>query len=436
MLRNKRIFLVDGLRTPFLKFNQYGPFSGGDLAVQAGKALLNRNQLLVDKIDEVIIGSVRPEIKENNVARSVAMRLGLNYTLPAWTVQTNCATGVLAVHAGVRALQDADVHIVLVGGTDATSRINFSISKEYFNWLIALKRAHSLRERLRVLSKWRPSYLKLYSELVEGSYDYHTNTGLFALTEILLDEFGISKADLDAIRLRSNQRAAFAQDNGYFCEVTPIFDSKGQVYDKDTAIDREVTLESLQKLQALEGPYAVATIGHMVNLVDGAALILLASEEAVEKYQLKPLCEIVDSTFSAGKTNHLGQALAYSTDKLLKRNGLQLNDIDFWEFYEASAAFPIVARKLLASDEKCQQYLGRKTAWGEIKEEQYNVDGGLQGLGHAFGGTGVRYVLHMAHILRRHNAQYGMVHATSIAGQSGGVLLKNITVANEDARPE
>lgn len=426
MLRNKRIFLVDGLRTPFLTFKQCGPFSGGDLAVQAGKALLNRNQLLVDKIDKVIAGSVRTEIKENNIARSVAMRLGLIETLPAWTVQANCATGILAVHAAAHALQDTDVNIVLVGGVDATSHINFSISKEYMNWLIALKKAHLFRERLRVFAKWRPSYLKLYSDLAEGSYDYHTNTALFALTEILLDEFAITREDLDAARLRSNQRAALAQDKGYFCEVTPIFDNEGQVYDKDTAIDREVTLEKLQKLPALEGPYAIATIGHMVNLTDGAAMVLLASEEAVEKYQLKPLCEIVDTTFSAGKTNNLGQSLAYSTDKLLRRNKLQLKDIDFWEFYEASAAFPLVACKLLASDEKCQQYLGRKTAWGEIKEDQYNVDGGLQGLGHAFGATGVRYVLHMAHILRRHNAQYGMVHATSIAGQSGGVLIKNV----------
>jgi acetyl-CoA C-acetyltransferase len=426
MLRNKRVFLVDGLRTPFLKFPQYGPFSGGDLAVQAGKALLNKNEPLIDKMDEIIIGSVGPVPQENNIARSVAMRLGLDYTLPAWTVQTNCATGVLAIHAGVRTLQDADVNIVLVGGADATSRGNFSISGEYINWLIALSRAHSLQQRLRLLAQWRPRYLKVYSDLVEGSYDHYTGTGLFALTEILLDEFSITKDDLDAIRLRSNQRAALAQDEGYFCEVTPIFDNNGQVYDKDTAIDREVTLESLQKLPALDGPYAIATMGHMVHLVDGAAMVILASEKAVEKYQLNPLCEIVDSAFTAASTTHLGQSLAYSTDKLLNRNALQLRDIDFWEFYEASASFPIVARRLLASDEKCQQYLGRKTAWGEIKEDQYNVDGGLQGLGHAFGATGVRYVLHMAHILRRNQAQYGMVHATSIAGQSGGVLVRNV----------
>ncbi len=424
MLRNKRIFLVDGLRTPFLKFSQYGPFSGGDLAVQAGKALLNRNYFLSDKIDEVIMGSVRPEVKENNIARAVALRLGLSNRLPAWTVQTNCATGILAVHAGARSLQDADIDVALVGGADATSRGNFTISGDYINWLIAFSKTHSWKDRFALLGKWRPSYLKVYSDLIEGSYDHHTNTGLFTLTEILLDEFSITRDDLDAIRLRSNQRAALAQDKGYFCEITPIFDNTGQIYDKDTAIDREVSLESLKKLHALDGPYAIATMGHMVNLVDGAAMVLLATEKAVEKYQLTPLCEIVDSTFAATHTTHLGQSLAYSTDKLLQRNNLQLSDIDFWEFYEASAAFPIVARKLLASDEKCQQYLGRKMAWGEIKEDQYNVDGGLQGLGHAFGGTGVRYVLHMAHILKRHQAQYGMVHATSIAAESGGILIR------------
>lgn len=425
MLRNKRVFLVDGRRTPFLKFPEYGPFSGGDLAVQAGKALLNRNATLIDAIDEIIIGSVRPEIKENNVARSVAMRLGLDKTLPAWTVQANCATGVLAVHAGIRALQDADVNIVLVGGADSTSRGNFTISSDYINWLLALSRTHSLWERLCLLPKWRPSYLKVYSDLVEGSHDHHTNTKLFELTEILLDEFAITKSDLDAVRVRSNQRAALAQDKGYFCEITPIFDNHGQIYDKDNAIDRDVTLESLKNLPALEGPYAIATIGHMVSLVDGACMVLLASEEAVKHYSLKPLCELVDSTFIAAHTPQLGQSLAYSTDKLLKRNALQLKDIDFWEFYEASASFPLAARKLLASDEKCLQYLGRETAWGEIPEERWNVDGGLQGLGHAFGGTGVRYVLHMAHILKRHQAQYGMVHATGIAGQSGGVLIKS-----------
>lgn len=427
MLRNKRIFLVDGLRTPFLKFSQYGPFSGGDLAVQAGKALLNRNHLLSHKIDEVIVGSVRPEVRENNIARTIAMRLGLSNTLPAWTVQTNCATGILAIHAGVRSLQDADIDVALIGGADATSRGNFAISGDYINWLIALSKTRSWKSRIALLAKWRPRYLKVYSDLIEGSYDHYTNTGLFALTEILLDEFSITRDDLDAVRLRSNQRAALAQDKGYFCEITPIFDNMGQVYDKDTAIDREVNLESLKKLQALDGPYAIATMGHMVNLVDGAAMVLLASEKAVEKYQLTPLCEIVDSTFVATHTNHLGQSLAYSTDKLLQRNALKLSDIDFWEFYEASAAFPIVVRKLLASDEKCQQYLGRKTAWGMIEEDQYNVDGGLQGLGHAFGGTGVRYVLHMAHILKRQKAQYGMVHATSIAAESGGILIKNVS---------
>lgn len=427
MLRNKRIFLVDGLRTPFLKFAQYGPFSAGDLAVQAGKALLNRNPLLSNKIDEVIMGAVAPEPKENNIARSVALRLGLANTLPAWTVQSNCATGILAIHAGVRALQDADIDVILVGGADTTSRDHFSIPPDYINWLMALYKANSWWDRLSLLPKWRPQYLKVYSGLVTGSYDHHTNTGLFALTELLLDEFSISRDDLDAVRLRSNQRAALAQDKGYFCEITPIFDTTGQIYDKDNAIDREVNLESLKKLQALDGPYAIATMGHMVNLVDGAAMVLLASEKAVEKYHLTPLCEIVDSTFAATHSTHLGQSLAYSTDKLLSRNALQLSDIDFWEFYEASAAFPIVARRLLASDEKCQQYLGRKSAWGEIKEDQYNVDGGLQALGHAFGGTGVRYVLHMAHILKRHQARYGMVHATSIAAESGGVLIKNVS---------
>jgi len=411
------IYIVDGARTPFLKASRRpGPFSASDLAVSAGKALLARQPFAPEQIDEVILGCMIPSVDEANIARIVALRLGCGKTVPAWTVQRNCASGMQALDAAVQSIRAGRSQLVLAGGTDAMSRAPLLFNHSMVNWLADLAAAKGWSAKLQQLMAFRPGMLKPVVALMHGLTDptIHLNMGQTA--ENLAYRFGITRAEMDAFALESQQRAASAQDQHHFPEISTLYDHMGHCYETDNGVRRDSSLEKLAKLKPMfDKPFGNMTAGNSSQVTDGAALLLLASEAAVKQHHLPVLGKIIDTSWVGLDPAEMGLGPVYATAALLKRHQLTLQDINFWEINEAFAAQVLACLAALEQE-----------GLGKVDSAQLNVDGGAIALGHPVGASGARLVLHLAHVLQREKAKFGIATLCIGGGQGGAMLIEQV----------
>lgn len=172
------------------------------------------------------------------------------------------------------------------------------------------------------------------------------------------------------------------------------------------------------------------TAGNSSQVTDGAALLILASKEAVKKYQLPVLAKIVDTQWAGLDPAEMGLGPVYASTELLKRHHMQLSDIDYWEINEAFAAQVLGCLAAWQSDEYCQQFLGLNKAFGTIPSDRLNVDGGAVALGHPVGASGARIVLQLANTLKRQQARRGVATICIGGGQGGAMLIENVSEVN------
>ncbi len=243
--------------------------------------------------------------------------------------------------------------------------------------------------------------------------------------ENLAWRFKISRERMDAYALRSHQRLAAAQDAGYLvAEMEVLYDTRGKVYDHDDGLRRDTTMESLAKLRPVfDRHFGLVTAGNSAQVTDGASLLILASEDAIEKHDLPVLGCIADSEWAGVDPAQMGLGPANAIAPLLKRNRIALDKIDYWEINEAFAAQVLAVVEALADADYCRSELGRRTAVGRIDEARLNVDGGGVSLGHPVGASGARIVLHLLHVLKRTNSQRGIASLCIGGGQGGAMLL-------------
>ncbi|HEX4044499.1 MAG TPA: beta-ketoacyl synthase N-terminal-like domain-containing protein, partial [Gammaproteobacteria bacterium] len=189
----KDVYLVDGARTPFLKAKgKPGPFSAADLAVQAGQALLKRQPFTPNEIGEVVLGCVMPSPDETNIARVVALRLGCGKTVPAWTVQRNCASGLQALDSAAKDIALGRYDLVLAGGTEAMSRAPLLYSTAMATWLAGLQSAKTWQAKSKALLRLRPSYFKPIIALLQGLTDPTVNLNMGQTAENVAYQFNIT----------------------------------------------------------------------------------------------------------------------------------------------------------------------------------------------------------------------------------------------------
>ena len=422
------VYLVDGSRSPFLRARgKPGPFLASDLAFQAGRALLARQPFSPDSFDQVILGCVMGGPNEVNIARIVALRLGCGERVPAWTVQRNCASGLQALDCAAQDIASGRSELVLAGGTEAMSHAPVLFGTAMVAWLGALNSARTAGARLKVLASFRPAFLKPVIGLLCGLTDPLVELNMGQTAEELAWRFGISREEMDAFALRSHQRLAAAREQGYLDEIETLYDSDGHYYDADDGLRADTSMEKLARLKPVfDKPFGKVTAGNSAQITDGAAWLILASEDAVGKYGLPVLGRVVDSQWAALDPRQMGLGPVHAMAPILRRNGLDSNDIDVWEINEAFATQVLACLRAWQDDEYCRTQLGLDGGFHPIDEARLNVDGGAVSIGHPVGASGARIVLHALKVLHREQRRRAMTSLCIGGGQGGAMLLERV----------
>ncbi len=418
------VYIVDGARTPFLKARTGpGPFRPSDLAVHAGQALLARQPFAPDALDEVILGCIMPGPEEANIARVVSLRLGCGDRVPAWTVQRNCATGMQAIDCAAQAIAGGRSELVLAGGSEAMSHAPVLLGADMTRWLAEWAGARAFGERARLLARLRPAHFKPVIALLLGLTDPVVGLSMGQTAEIISRRYGITRAEMDAYAVRSHQRLAAAQAEGRLGEVVPLIDARGEVHDHDDGVRPDSSEARLARLKPFfDREFGNVTPGNSSQITDGAAWLLLASEDAVKAHDLPVLGRLVDTQWAGLDPRQMGFGPVHAAVPLLKRKRLGLDKIDYWEINEAFAGQVLACLRAFADPDYCREELRLRSAMGEIDQERLNVDGGAIALGHPVGSSGARIVLHLLEVLKQRDARRG-VAAICIGGGQGGAML-------------
>ncbi len=425
-LNGRKVYVVDGARTPFLKARgKPGPFVAADLAVAAGRPLLERQPFEPTELDEVIAGCVMPGPDEANIARVAALRMGCGDKVPAWTVQRNCASGMQALDCAAHNIASGRSDLVLAGGIESMSHAPVLYNLDMVNWLADFSRAKKPLDKLKQLGKLRGKHLKPVIALLRGLTDPVVGLSMGQTAENLAYRFNISRHDMDAFAVESHRRLAEAQDQGHFDEIVTIYDTEGHYYQHDDGLRRDTDMVSLSKLKPVfDRKFGKVTAGNSAQITDGAAWLILASSAAVKKYKLPVLGEIVDSQWAGLAPAEMGLGPAHAMAPLLQRHKLEIGDIDFWEINEAFATQVLACIAAWKDDVYCHNELGLKKALGEIPHDRLNVDGGGISIGHPVGASGARIVLHLLKVMQRQDARRGMASLCIGGGQGGAMLLE------------
>jgi len=424
----KAVYIVDGNRSAFLKAkNKPGEFLASDLAVYTIRELLKRQPFAADNIGEVIVGNTMAGPHEANIGRLVALRAGCGNRVPGWSVHRNCASGMQALDCAAKDIALSRHDIVLAGGTEAMSRAPLLFNDKMVNWLAAWFQAKSTGAKLKLITKLRPSYFAPVIALLCGLTDNVVGLNMGQTAENVAHKFAITREEMDAFALRSHQRLAKAYEEGYMDEVVPMFDSKGNVYPIDTGMRADSSLEKLAKLRPMfDRKFGNVTAGNSSQVTDGAAFLVLASADAVKKYQLPVLAKIIDTNWAGCDPAYMGLGPVYAATPLLQRQHLGLQDIDYWETNEAFAAQVLGCLKAWEDEDFCRDELGLAQAFGSVDQERLNIDGGAVATGHPIGASGARIVLHLAKVLQRKQAKYGVANICIGGGLGGAMLIERV----------
>lgn len=419
------VYIVDGARTPFLRARgKPGPFTPVDLAVQCGRPLLMRQPFAPDAFDRVVLGCVNVVADEMNPARVAALRLGMGASMPAWTVQINCGTGMLAIDDAFRAIEGGRADLVLAGGTEALSHAPLVLSREATEWFASFATAKGPLDSASALTGLRARFAKPVIGLERGLTDPITDMNMGQTAELVGHLFKISRQQADAYALESHQRLARAQSEGFLAdEVMAAVDRDGGLHEKDDGVRPDSSMDKLAKLDPVfEKPYGKVTPGNSSQITDGASWVILASEEAVKKHKLTPLARLVDSEWSALDPAIMGLGPTLSSTALMKRHELSRDDIGLWELNEAFAAQVLGCLAAWEDETYSRKVLKLDGAFGAIDRKKLNVDGGAISLGHPVGTSGNRIVLHLVNAMRRLGEKRGIA-TECIGGGLGGAML-------------
>lgn len=422
-----RVFIVDGVRTPFLKARtEPGPFSASDLAVSCARPLLARQPFPASQLDEVIVGCVIPAADEANIARLIALRLGCGKRVPAHTVQRNCASGLQAIASAAERIQLGRAHLVLAGGAEAMSRAPIQWNTAMSGWLGKMLRARGPLGRLQALARFRPSLLKPVYSLLLGLTDPLVKLSMGQTAEVLAHRFGISRESQDVYALNSHKRLAAAFDAGHMnAEVETLYDVNERFYTEDTGLRRDTDLDQLAQLKPVfDRKYGLVTSGNSSQVTDGAAMLVIASEAAVKQHGLSVLGEWVDHEWAGVDPSQMGLGPVHAVAQLLARQKMKMRDLQQLELNEAFAAQVLACQAAWDSARYAREELGMDASPGAMDPERLNPEGGAIANGHPVGASGARIVLHLLHALRRQGGGQGVATLCIGGGQGGAMLLR------------
>ncbi len=422
----ERIAIIQGIRTPFCKMgSSLSELNAQDLGRIASRELIERFNINVKIIDEVIFGNVSQPPDAANISRVIALLSGIPLTTPAFSVHRNCASGLESVVTAALKIQSGDISCVLTGGTESMSNIPFFLTKKLQDIIFQFNRSKTFLEKIQTLSKVRLAYLEPKIGLNLGLTDPVCGLNMGQTAEVLAKEFGITREEQDQFALRSHQRAIAAREilKEEMVAVIPPTRYETAV-EFDNGPRENQTMEALAKLKPIFDKHlGTVTAGNASQVTDGAVALLVMSERKARELQLEPLGFIRAFAFAGVEPERMGIGPAHAIPKVLKKAGLPLKEIQAFEINEAFATQVLACMKALASDRFAQEF-GFTGFTGEINPAGLNVNGGAIALGHPVGATGGRLILTMLKHLKRNNLHLGLVSLCVGGGQGAAMILE------------
>ncbi len=398
----RSVYLVDAVRTPI------GRYGGGlaavrpdDLAAGVLSAILKRNEALAPAIDHVVMGATNQAGEDNrNVARMALLLAGMPYEVPAVTVNRLCGSGLEAIADAARMIAVGEADAALAGGVESMTRAPFTMPK--------------------AAERFDRTPPPVYDTTLGWRYPNPKMAARFELismgetAENVAVKWGISRDDQDRFALGSHTRAAAAWEKGAFAaEIAPVAipSKKGDptLVDRDESVRADSTLEALARLKPVFRKEGTVTAGNSSPINDGAAAVMLASEEAVARAGLTPIARVVATATAGVDPSFMGEGPIPAVKKLLARAGKTVADVDLVELNEAFAAQSLACIRGL-----------------ELDPEKVNVNGGAIALGHPIGCSGARIVATLAHAMRARGARTGIAALCIGVGQGIATLLERV----------
>lgn len=400
----KNAYIIDAVRTPFGRYGgDLAPIRADDLGAIPIQAIMARNpQIDVVAIDDVIYGCANQAGEDNrNVGRMSALLAGLPVEVPATTINRLCGSSLDAIATAARAIKSGEGHLIIAGGVESMSRAPFVMGKAE----TAYGRAHKLED---TTMGWRFINPKLK--------EMHGVDTMPQTAENVADEFEISRIDQDTFALRSQQLTAQAQARGFFKdEIIPvtIHPKKGEpiVIEMDEHPRKDTTIEALSKLKPVVKADGSITAGNASGINDGAAALLVASDEAIASYGLKPRAKIIASTTAGIAPRIMGYAPVYAIYKLLRQTNLTLEQMDVIELNEAFAAQALACTRALGLSDD---------------DKRINPNGGAIAIGHPLGASGARLVTTAINQLESIGGRYALCSMCIGVGQGIAMIIERV----------
>ncbi|AZC06068.1 MULTISPECIES: 3-oxoadipyl-CoA thiolase [Acinetobacter] len=400
----KNAYIIDAIRTPFGRYaGGLAPIRADDLGAVPIKALMQRNPSVDwEQVDDVIYGCANQAGEDNrNVGRMSALLAGLPYQVPATTINRLCGSSLDAIAIAARAIKAGEANLVIAGGVESMSRAPYVMGKSDS----AFGRSQKIEDTTMGWRFINPKLKELYG------VDTMPQTA-----ENVAEQFNVNRADQDQFALVSQQRTASAQAKGFFSKeivAVEIPQRKGEavVIDTDEHPRASTTLEGLSKLKPVVKADGTVTAGNASGINDGAAALLIASDDAVQAYNLKPRAKIIASTAVGVEPRIMGFAPAPAIKKLLKQANLTLDQMDVIELNEAFAAQALaVTRDLGLPDDS----------------DKVNPNGGAIALGHPLGASGARLVTTALNQLEQTGGRYALCSMCIGVGQGIALIIERV----------
>ena len=423
----RRAAIVAGLRTPFVKTGTaFKDLSALELGRQVVAELVQRTEVDPKEIDEIVFGTVIPSVQLPNIAREVGLAAGLPKRIEAFTVVRACATSLQALTTAADSIAMGETDMVIAGGAEAMSDVPISYARPIAQAIVAASKGRSVVDKLRAFSDVKPRDLLPVPPAIA---EYSTGLSMGESAEKMAKENGISREAQDRWAHRSHTLAAKAWSEGKFGkEVMRVLSGKNydQIVAEDNLVRKDSKLEGYAGLKPVfDRKYGSITAGNSSPLTDGAAALLVMSEEKAKSLGMKPLGFVRSYAYAAVDPSwQLLQGPAFAVPKALKRAGLGVKDIDLFEIHEAFAAQVLSNLQAWGSKRFWDEYLGGDVPIGEPPEEKINPRGGSISLGHPFGATGARIVHQALREMQDLGKGTAIVSICAAGGLAGALVLE------------
>jgi acetyl-CoA C-acetyltransferase len=419
----RRVAIIGGVRIPFVKsFKEYSRVSNQEMLTATLQFMIKQYRLEGKKIGDVALGAIMNSSIDWNLSREVVLGTDLDPRTPAFNIQRACGTSLEAINLIALKIASGQIESGIAGGSDTNSDLPVMVNRELAWKLIDLNNAKTFSDRMARLLRIKFRNLKpAYPGIVEP----RTKLSMGQHTEKMVKQWKISREAQDQLALESHQKAAQGYKERFYSDMVAPF--KGVT--SDTMVREDTSLEKLGSLKPAFDKTGAGTLtaGNSTLFTDGAAAVFLSSEEFAASNSLAAQAFLIDVQASAIDFVHgagLLMAPTVAVSDLLKRNGLSLQDFDFYEIHEAFSGQVFCTLKAWESEDYCRQELGLVKALGSIDRAKMNVKGGSVALGHPFGATGARVLSNAAKLLAQKGKGRALISVCTAGGMGVAAIVE------------